>query len=87
MSFDMNRIAILNIDGVDYCFIIVAVSKIEAINLFKNADYSESSRNIKNYENIKKSSCIVWKMDKEIITFSNIEIGNVNYTIENTLST
>ena len=38
MSFDMNRIAILNIDGVDYCFIIVAVSKIEAINLFKNAD-------------------------------------------------
>ena len=43
MSIDINSIVILNIYGVDYRCIIVGISKIEAINLLKNADLREKS--------------------------------------------
>ena len=41
MSIYINNIAILNIHGVNYCFIISGISKSETINLFKNADFIE----------------------------------------------
>ena len=43
MSVNLNDIAILNINGSDYCCIICLISKSEAINLFKNADLTETS--------------------------------------------
>ena len=39
MSMNLNNIAILNIDGVDYFGIINGTKKSESINLFKNADF------------------------------------------------
>ena len=43
MSTDITSIVILDINGVDYCFTIVGITKIEKINLIANADLSEKS--------------------------------------------
>ena len=43
MCSNLNDIAILNICSVDYCCIINGVSKIDAINLLKNADLTKKS--------------------------------------------
>ena len=43
MTIDINRIAILNIHGVDYLCIIVGNSKYGAINLLEIADLSENN--------------------------------------------
>ena len=37
MSMNLSNIAILNIQGVDYCCIISKIGKSEAINLLQNA--------------------------------------------------
>ena len=42
-SMKLNSTAILIICGVDYWFITFEISKSEAVNLFKNADFSEKS--------------------------------------------
>ena len=38
---DINSIVFLNIHGVEYCCIIVGISKSESINLLRIADFSE----------------------------------------------
>ena len=43
MSINFSNIAILNIKGSDYCFIISLISKNEAMNLLQNADLTEKS--------------------------------------------
>ena len=43
MSINLSDIAILNIKGSDYWFIISLISKNEAINLMQNADSAETS--------------------------------------------
>ena len=40
MSIDIEHIAILNTNGVDYRWIVFRISKSEAINLLKNATLS-----------------------------------------------
>ena len=40
---DFIEIAILNIEGADYYYIISGISKNEAINLIQNADLTEKS--------------------------------------------
>ena len=46
ISIDINSIAILNIHGVNYCFILDRISKSEAINLLKDVDLKEKSRSL-----------------------------------------
>ena len=43
MSMNLSNIAILNIKGSDYCFIISLISKNESIHLMQNADLTEKS--------------------------------------------
>ena len=40
---NLNNIAILNINGADYCCIVNGISKNEAIYLLKNVDLTEKS--------------------------------------------
>ena len=46
MPIDVNSTAILNIHSVDYPCIIIRISKSKAINLLKNADFSENSASL-----------------------------------------
>ena len=62
MSMNLNDIAILNINGINYRFDINGVRKSEAVNLLQNADV------------IKKSGVLYMKMDKKFIKFREIEI-------------
>ena len=43
MSMNLSNIAILDINGDDYCCIITGISKSEAINLIQNIDLSKKS--------------------------------------------
>ena len=43
MSLNLSDIAILNINGSDYCGVISGISKSEAINLIQNTDLTEKS--------------------------------------------
>ena len=43
MSINLSEIAILNIKGSDYCFIIGIISRNEDINLMPNADLTKKS--------------------------------------------
>ena len=43
MSVNLDNIAILNIQGVDYCCIINRISKSDAVNLLQNADLTKNS--------------------------------------------
>ena len=47
MSIGFNSISILHIHDVDYCCIIVEISKSEATHLFKNADLKKNEFTIK----------------------------------------
>ena len=47
MSINLNDIAILNINGVDYCWNINRISKSKAVNLLENADFAEKSHQYK----------------------------------------
>ena len=46
MSMNLNNIGILTIKNVDYCCIITAISKHEAIKLLQNIDLTEKSRTL-----------------------------------------
>ena len=46
MSMSLSNIAILNIHDVDYCCIIIRISKSEAVNLLQNFDLTETSRTV-----------------------------------------
>ena len=43
MSMNLSNIAILDINGDDYCCIITGISNSEAINLIQNIDLSKKS--------------------------------------------
>ena len=43
MSMNFSDIAILNIKGADYCYIISRINKSEAINLMQNIDLTEKN--------------------------------------------
>ena len=45
MFVNLSDIAILNINGVDYCCIITGISKSEAVNLLQKADLNEKNVN------------------------------------------
>ena len=51
MAIDINSIAILNIHGVDYCYIINVNSKGEAINVLENANLCEDINFLSNIKN------------------------------------
>ena len=44
MSIILNDVDILNIHGVDYCFLINGLDKKEATNLLQNADLTEKTQ-------------------------------------------
>ena len=48
MSMNLSDIAILNINGADYCCIVSGISKSEVINSLKNADFTENSGKLLN---------------------------------------
>ena len=43
MSMNLSNIAIINIKGSDYCYIISLISKNQARNLMQNANLTEKS--------------------------------------------
>ena len=43
MSMSLSYIAILNINGVDYCCIITRISKSEAVILLQKTDFNDKS--------------------------------------------
>lgn len=49
---NVNNIAILNINGIDYCCIISIITKSEAINLFRCTEFGEKSGSLQNVEKI-----------------------------------
>ena len=67
---DLGDIAILNIKSADYCCIISAISKSEAINVMQNIDLTEKKQNIIKNKNLLSHI----KMSEEILTFGDIEI-------------
>ena len=69
MSMNLSDIAILNINGADYCCIVSGISKSEVINSLKNADFTENSGKLLN-----KIFLSYIKMGKEILTFDDTEI-------------
>ena len=44
ISINLSNIAIINIKGSDYCYIISGISKSEAIKLLQNIDMTEKSK-------------------------------------------
>ena len=74
MSNSLGDIAISNIKGVDYRCIISGIDKSEAINLMLNIDLTEKTRIL--YD-------ILWhiKIGKEVLTFGDIEIEKIIFTV------
>ena len=58
---NLSNIAILNIKGFDYCYIICLINTSEAINLMQNAALAKKKQNIIKHKNL------------EILTFGDIE--------------
>ena len=48
MSINLSNIAVLNINGVDYCCVIKGISKSEVINLLQKADLNEKRGTLQN---------------------------------------
>ena len=46
MSINLSDIAILNIEGADYCYIISGIGKSEAIHLMQNIDLTKKSKTL-----------------------------------------
>ena len=59
MSMNLSNIAISNIKGTNYCYIISRISKTKAINVMQNTNLTEKSGTL--------------KKQKFIITYENIE--------------
>ena len=68
MSVSLSDIAILNIKGSNYYFIISLISKNETINLLQNADLTYKLKNIHKYFET------IYKNGKTVIKFGDIEI-------------
>ena len=50
MSINFDDIATLDINGVNYRYIISKISKSKAVHLFQNTNLSKKKRDIKNYK-------------------------------------
>ena len=80
MIFVTSDIAILNIKGSDYCYIISLIRKNEAINIMQNADLTEKVEHYKKVENYKLKKIYNFflkayiRMKKMIIKFGDNEI-------------
>ena len=72
---NLSDIAILYFKGLNYRCIISGISKRKAINLMRNADLTEKSRNIIKHKNLFSRI----KIAEEILTFDNIEIEKSNF--------
>ena len=46
MSMDLRDVAVLNIKGFDYCFILSGISENEATNIMQNIDLTEKNRSL-----------------------------------------
>ena len=58
MSVNLDNVAILNMNGVNYRCILSGIRKSEAVNLLQNANLSEKKINLNknvNYENINQN--------------------------------
>ena len=66
---NLGKIAILNINGIDYCCI-SGISKSEAVNLMQNIDSSEKVE----HETFMKNLLSYIKMVKGIIAFGDVEV-------------
>ena len=69
IPMNLNDIAVLNINGLDYCCIINEISKNEAVNWRQKADFKK--RRELSYTNSLFSNI---KMVKEVLTFDDTEI-------------
>ena len=69
MFMNLRDIAILNINGADYCCIISKISKSNTTNIVQNNDFTEKKRIIVEDKNLLSQI----KMVEEIITFGEIE--------------
>ena len=69
MFMNLSDIAILNINGADYCCIISEISKSNTTNIVQNNDFTEKKRIIVEDKNLLSQI----KMVEEIITFGEIE--------------
>ena len=69
MSVNLGKIAILNINDIDYCCI-SGISKSEAVNLMQNIDSSEKVE----HETFMKNLLSYIKMVKGIIAFGDVEV-------------
>ena len=69
MFMNLRDIAILNINGADYCCIISKISKSNTTNIVQNNDFTEKKRIIIEDKNLLSQI----KMVEEIITFGEIE--------------
>ena len=67
---NFSEFAILNIKGSDYRFIISRISRNEAKNLMQNTNLTKKTWNILKHKNLLSRI----KIDKETLTFGNIEI-------------
>ena len=77
ISINLNKIAILDINGADYRCIINGISKSGASKLLKNVDLTkkEYQKDFKNY----KKFIPIHKMGTEIITFGNIKVEKYKF--------
>ena len=66
ISIDINHITILNICSVDYCCIIIGITKSEAIHLLRNAEKKLGKKG-QNWIIIYNIFYHIWKMDNDII--------------------
>ena len=69
MFMNLRDIAILNINGADYCCIVSKISKSNTTNIVQNNDFTEKKRIIIEDKNLLSQI----KMVEEIITFGEIE--------------
>ena len=67
MSIDIGSIDTLNIHGVNYCRIIVGITKVEAIHYYNKPDLSEKSASLWN------RILFIWKDEYRNRAFSEIE--------------
>ena len=77
ISINLNKTAILDINGADYRCIINGISKSGALKLLKNVDLTkkEYQKDFKNY----KKFIPIHKMGTEIITFGNIKVEKYKF--------
>ena len=75
---NLSSIAILNIKGFDYCFIISLISKNGPINLLQNNDFGKNRGTFKIEKSIKKFKVYI-RIEKTTIKFCDTEIEKLKF--------